>query len=78
MTKDEDDRSLRSTPAEHEDDWRDIWRSVDQNRKLWWLWGAVHAVVSNWKAIAIVAGAIAYFSRDDIRAAIAVLTGASQ
>ena len=78
MTKDDDDRSLRNTPAEHDDDWRDIWQSVDRSRKTWWLIGPVHAVVSNWKAIAIVAAAIVYFSRDDIRAAIAVLTGASQ
>ena len=70
MTKDDEDRSLRKTPAEHEDDWKDIWQSVDHSRKLWWLIGPVHSVVSNWKLFAIVGGAIAFFSRDGIWAAI--------
>lgn len=75
---DDDDLSVRRTPAENDDDWKHIWQSVDQARKAWWVVGPIHAVASNWKAILFAGVVIAWLSRDDIREAIAVIIGAGQ
>ena len=75
MAKD-DDKTTRGSPAENDDDWRAIWRAVEHSSKMWWLVGPVHAIASNWKAIAVVIAIVAWLSRDDIRAALRVLAGA--
>ena len=73
MTK--DDKTTRETPADDEGDWQTIWRAVERSERMWWLIGPIHAVISNWKAILTVVAIVAWLSRDDIRAALAVLTG---
>jgi hypothetical protein len=79
MGKDDDEKEKGyDRPAETPDDWKAIWRSVERSSNMWWLVGPVHAVASNWKAIALVVAAVAWLSRDDIRAAIAVLAGTGQ
>ena len=75
---DDKDKTTRDTPAEDGSDWQALWRAVERSDKMWWLVGPIHAVASNWKAILVVAGIVVWLSRDDIRAALIVLTGAGQ
>lgn len=59
MTKPED--RISSKPAESEDDWRTIWRSVEQSGKMWNAGGqAFVALVTNWKAWTIAAAGIGF------------------
>lgn len=69
-----DDKYRRETPPT-EKEWGDIWRSVDLAEKMWIVVKPFHAVVTNWKALLGVVLFVSYINRDEISAALAVLTG---
>lgn len=70
-----DDKSTRRTPPENDDDWLHIWRTVDRSSKMWIVVGPIHAVVSNWKALLVIAGVILAINSPRIIAVIEALAG---
>ena len=78
MGKDEDVIAANDEEPKSPEEWRVIRAGVDKSHKAWIIVGPIHAVVTNWKALAIVAGAVVYFNRPDIVAALGVLMGAGK
>lgn len=78
MGKDEDgiaeNRDSPTTPEE----WRVIRSGVDKAHKAWVIVGPIHAVVVNWKALAVVVSIVVYLNRPDIIAAIQAFSGAGK
>lgn len=48
----------RGKPPDDDDDWLHIWDGVDKAHKSWIVTGPIHAVVSNWKALAVIGAAL--------------------
>ena len=71
-----DKKSRRNTPPE-EDEWPDVWDAIDKANMSWIITGPIHAVVSNWKALVVIAGVIVWLNNDRIIEAIATIIGAA-
>lgn len=67
----------RRTPPD-DDEWPGVWAALEKAEKGWLITGPVHAVVSNWKAIAVVLAVIAWFSKPEIIAAFRIIVGGGQ
>ena len=62
---DEDDKYGRKEPPEpHE--WHDIWKSLEKSDKGWIITGPIYAVVSNWKALVVIALLLAWINSPEI------------
>ena len=78
MGKDEDTIAASHEPPKTGEEWRVIRDGVDKSHKAWMIVGPFHAVVTNWKALAIVVFIIAWANNPKILAAIALITGVPQ
>ena len=63
----------KDPPEEHE--WQRIWKAVERSEMSWLVVGPIHAVVSNWKALLVIAGAIVWINSPEIVAALATILG---
>ena len=74
-----DDLETGRTTPPTDDEWPHIWKKLERadslSSKAWVIVGPVYAVVTNWKAIAIIVAGVAWLNRPEILAAIAVLVG---
>jgi hypothetical protein len=73
--KDEDEIAAKDAAPETPDEWRTIRSGVDKSHKAWVIVGPIHAVVMNWKALAIVVAVVLYLNRPDIIASLRTLAG---
>ena len=73
---DEDNIAANHEPPTTPSEWRVIRDGVDKAHKSWVITGPIHAVVTNWKALALVMAVVVYLNRPDIIAALSVLAGA--
>ena len=78
MGQDEDNIAANHAAPKTPDEWRTIRAGVDKAHKAWTIVGPIHAVVANWKALAIVVAVIIYINRPDIIAALRVLAGVKE
>lgn len=69
-----DKKSRRETPPE-EREWADIWEAIDRSNMAWIIVGPIHAVVSNWKALAAIAAVVVWLNNDKIISALSTLVG---
>ena len=67
-------KNERETPPE-DHEWPGIWEALEKAEKGWIITGPVHAVVTNWKALAVVAGVVAWVNRPGIMEALSTLVG---
>lgn len=75
---DEDDERLRRAELEgiQKANFENRFNSVETKVLIAWLYiGPLHAIASNWKALAIIAGLVAWFNRPGILEAIRTLLG---
>ena len=75
MGREEDDIAANHNPPKTPDEWRAIRSGVDKAHKSWVIVGPIHAVVTNWRALALILAIVLYLNRPDIVAALRVLTG---
>ena len=73
----DDKRFQRSTPPT-KDEWADIWDAVEKANKAWLIIGPIHAVVTNWRALLIVAVVVLWLNNPKILEALRVVTGQGQ
>lgn len=73
MTKEEDDAIRRDEPEG--DEWSYLWQGAQRGHQSWKVVGPIHAVVTNWKAIAAVVAFVAWLNKPEIVAALDVLLG---
>lgn len=66
----------RKNPPE-EEEWPRIWRAVERSELAWIIVGPIHAVVSNWKALVVIAGVVVWLNSPKIIAALTALLGVS-
>ena len=78
MGNDEDSIAANHEPPKTAEEWRVIRAGVDKSHKAWVIVGPIHAVVTNWKALAIVAAVVVWINRPDIVTALQLLTGAGK
>jgi hypothetical protein len=78
MGKEEDQIAANHQAPETSDEWRVIRSGVDKAHKSWMVVGPVHAVVTNWRALAVVGIVLAWLNRPGIAEALAVLFGVSE
>lgn len=71
--KDKDPFGRKEPP--NEDEWPRIWKAIERSEMSWIIIGPLHAVVSNWKALVVIAGIIVWINSPEIVAALAVLFG---
>lgn len=71
-----DDPSKNSQPPEDEDGWAYIWDGAAKAKMAWSIIGPVHAVVSNWKALAAIGLLLAWLNKPEIANALATIFGA--
>lgn len=64
MSKDPLDTGRKTPPEDHE--WHGIWDALDKANKGWLITAPFHAVVTNWKAIVIVAALIVYINSEEL------------
>lgn len=74
---DDDKRYGRKEPPE-EHEWQYIWRSLEKSDKGWIITGPIYAVVSNWKALAVIVVIIAWLNQPKIIALISEIAGMAQ
>lgn len=78
MGRDDDENiAANVSPPTTPEEWQSIRAGVDKSHKAWIIIGPFYAVVTNWKAIAIVVGIIVYMNRPDIIAALRIIAGAT-
>lgn len=73
--KNDDDWLTKSGPPEHDEDWVHIRRGVHKAHQSWLITGPLVAVAQNWKALAIVAGVVAWLNKPGILAALKTIFG---
>jgi len=72
----DEDKWTRATPPDPEkDEWQKIWSAIEKAEKSWLITGPIYAIVSNWKALAVVVAAAAWINKPEILQAITVLFG---
>lgn len=67
----------RTTPPTKEE-WAEIWPAIEKADKAWLIIGPIHAVVTNWKALLIVAIVVLWLNNPKILEALRVITGQGQ
>ena len=72
---DDDLKTGRSTPPK-DDEWRGIWSALEKADRGWIVTGPIHAVITNWKSLAVMGAIVAYVRGPDIIAAVALAMGA--
>jgi hypothetical protein len=70
-----DDKSKRSAPPDGDDDWRYIWEGTDKGHRSWIIAGPLYALVTYWKAFAVMIVVILALNSDRIMTAIEALAG---
>lgn len=65
---DDFDPRRKTPPEEHE--WAGIWDALEKADKGWIVTGPIHAVVSNWKALCVIAAIIVFINGPEIMAII--------
>jgi len=75
MGQDEENIAANHAAPKTPEEWRTIRAGVDKAHKAWTIVGPIHAVVVNWKALAIVLVIVIWLNRPDIIAALRVLAG---
>ena len=74
----EDNDLINGQPFDDPKERQRIRTSADRADKTWLIIGPLHAVVSNWRALAVILALIAWFNRPEIANAVAVLIGAGK
>lgn len=64
----------RKEPPE-ESEWHAIWSALEKAEKGWIITGPVYAIVSNWKALLVIAAVIVWINSPEIVSALRVLIG---
>jgi len=77
MGGDKDDFQRRTTPPTKEE-WPDVWDAVEKARKTWLITGPLHAVVTNWRALIIVAVVVIWLNNPKLIAFLQSITGQGQ
>lgn len=75
MGENEDHIAANHSAPKTPEEWRTIRQGVDKAHKAWVVVGPFHAVVSNWKALAIAVAFVVWVSRPEIIAALRALAG---
>lgn len=58
-----------------DDEWTGIWSAVEKAEKSWIITGPIYAVVSNWRALVVIAGVIVFINKDAVQAFLALALG---
>lgn len=74
MDKNED-VSTRSEPPKTESEWRHFWLGVERAHKSWLIVAPIWAVVTNWRAILVIFGIIAFIRGEELIAAVRAFLG---
>lgn len=64
MSKEPLETGRKTPPDDHE--WHGIWEALDKANKSWLITAPFHAVVTNWKAIVIVAALVVYINSEEL------------
>ena len=67
----------RTTPPTKEE-WPAIWANLEKAEKAWLIIAPIHAVVTNWRALLIVAIVVLWLNNPKILDALRVITGQGQ
>jgi hypothetical protein len=67
-------RYQRTTPPTKEE-WPELWDAIEKADKAWLIIGPIHAVVTNWRALLIVAIVVLWLNNPKILEALRVITG---
>lgn len=73
MADDKDKYGRKDPPEPHE--WPAIWRALERSDKGWIITGPIYAVVSNWKALLVIAGVIVWINSPELVAYLSSLMG---
>jgi hypothetical protein len=67
MTRSNKDRiATRETPASSDDDWQEIWDSVEKAQKSWTITGPIYALLANWKAWILMLSIVAWLQGGEL------------
>jgi hypothetical protein len=61
MGGDKDDFQRRTTPPTKEE-WPHLWDAADKAHKTWLITGPIYAVVTNWRALIVVAVVVVWIN----------------
>lgn len=71
----DDDLALRSTPPKTAEEHQYLWSAAHKAHRSWVIIGPLHAVVTNWKALAVVGLLVVWLNRPEIVVAITSVLG---
>lgn len=77
MAGEEHDLQRRTTPPTKEE-WPLVWDAVEKARKTWLISGPIYAVVTNWRALLIVAVVVLWINNPKLLAFLESITGQGQ
>lgn len=65
MADKNDERYIRKEPPA-ESEWPHIFDGIEKSHKMWLIVGPIHAVASNWKALAVIFLVVAWMNSPEI------------